>query len=108
MKPISQSAHYRGKNGVQRASRIPAAPKFAYILGLTHIAPSPAKGLTFARQAGFAATTGELIANVDSDSRLTSGWVDQVLKAFSEQPNLVTLSGPLGYYDLTPRERFGV
>jgi len=66
------------------------------------------KGLTFARQAGFAATTGELIANVDSDSRLTTGWVDKALKAFSEQPNLVTLSGPLVYYDLTPRQRFSV
>src|ERR1035441_10065252 len=33
------------------------------------------KGLTFARQAGFVASSGELIANVDSDSRLTPGWV---------------------------------
>lgn len=68
----------------------------------------PRKGLTFARQAGFAASTGDLIANVDSDSRLTPGWVAQVLTAFKEQPKLVTLSGPLVYYDLTPRQRVSV
>jgi len=40
------------------------------------VVDEPRKGLTHARQAGFAASTGELIANVDSDSRLTPGWVD--------------------------------
>ena len=63
------------------------------------------KGLTFARQEGFAASTGELIANVDSDSRLTPGWVAMVLKAFGEEPGLAALSGPVVYYDLTVRQR---
>jgi glycosyltransferase involved in cell wall biosynthesis len=67
----------------------------------------PRKGLPFARQAGFDASTGTLIANVDADSRLTPGWVDKVLTAFrkhhGEQP-LVSISGPLVYYDLTPRQ----
>jgi glycosyltransferase involved in cell wall biosynthesis len=66
------------------------------------------KGLTFARQAGFAASTGELIANVDSDSRLTPGWVEQVLTTFAEEPKMVALSGPFVYYDLTPRQRVSV
>ncbi len=66
------------------------------------------KGLTFARQAGFAASTGELIANVDSDSRLTPGWVEKVLKAFGEDPKLAALSGPFIYYDLTPQQRVSV
>src|ERR1035441_8297763 len=44
------------------------------------------KGLTFARQAGFAASTGELIANVDSDTRLTPGWVQRVLDEFAGGP----------------------
>lgn len=61
----------------------------------------PRKGLTFARQAGFAASTGSLIANVDADSRLTEGWVRQVLQAFHADPALTALSGPLVYYDLT-------
>jgi glycosyltransferase involved in cell wall biosynthesis len=67
------------------------------------------KGLPFARQAGFLASTGSLIANVDADSRLTPGWVERVLSTFHEHegdnPPLVSLSGPLVYYDLTPRQR---
>lgn len=66
------------------------------------------KGLTFARQAGFAASTGELIANVDSDSRLTPGWVTQVLDGFAEDPKMVALSGPFIYYDLSPNQRVSV
>ena len=67
------------------------------------------KGLPYARQAGFLASTGSLIANVDADSRLTPGWVQNVLDTFREyeakQSPLVSLSGPLVYYDLTPRQR---
>jgi glycosyltransferase involved in cell wall biosynthesis len=82
------------------------------------VVDEPRKGLTFARQAGFAAATGALIANVDSDSRLTPGWVEKVLSAFAESESkskaapaapghreLVALSGPVLYYDLTPRQR---
>ncbi len=79
------------------------------------VVDEPRKGLTFARQAGFAASSGGLIANVDADSRLTPGWVANVLTTFTEaealhaiKPEarpLVSLSGPLVYYDLTPRQR---
>jgi len=66
------------------------------------------KGLPYARQAGFLASSGTLIANVDSDSRLTPGWVEKVLRTFREyeghNPPLVSFSGPLVYYDLTPRQ----
>lgn len=62
------------------------------------------KGLTWARQAGFDASTGELIANVDADSRLPEGWVRQVLETFRFQPEIASLSGPLVYYDLTPSQ----
>jgi glycosyltransferase involved in cell wall biosynthesis len=72
------------------------------------VVDEPRKGLTHARQAGFAASTGELIANVDSDSRLTPGWLAQVLSTFAAEPKLVALSGPFVYYDLTPKQRTGV
>jgi glycosyltransferase involved in cell wall biosynthesis len=67
------------------------------------------KGLPYARQAGFVTSTGSLIANVDADSRLTPGWVEKVLTTFrsheaDEGRQLVSLSGPLVYYDLTPRQ----
>jgi glycosyltransferase involved in cell wall biosynthesis len=86
------------------------------------VVDEPRKGLTFARQAGFAASTGALIANVDADSRLTPHWVNNVLTTFAEaeasaaaksnaaakpdtQRPLAAFSGPLVYYDLTPRQR---
>ena len=64
----------------------------------------PRKGLTFARQAGLNASTGELIANIDADSRLPEGWLTQVLTTFAARPAMLALSGPLVYYDLTPRQ----
>ena len=72
------------------------------------VVDEPRKGLTFARQAGFAASTAELIANVDSDSRLTPGWVATVEKNFGGDPKMVALSGPFIYYDMSPSQRFSV
>src|SRR5580700_1310148 len=72
------------------------------------VVDEPRKGLTFARQAGFAASKGDLIANVDSDSRLTPGWVKRVLGEFAAEPKMVALSGPFVYYDLTSTQLFSV
>jgi glycosyltransferase involved in cell wall biosynthesis len=69
------------------------------------VVDEPRKGLPSARQAGFRASSGEWIANVDSDSRLTPGWIAQVLATFEAEPDLAALSGPIVYYDLTPHER---
>jgi cellulose synthase/poly-beta-1,6-N-acetylglucosamine synthase-like glycosyltransferase len=64
------------------------------------------KGIVAARQAGFLAATGDLIANVDADTRLTRGWIRKVMEEFSEDKGLVTLSGPFLYYDAPFRIRF--
>ena len=72
------------------------------------VVDEPRKGLTFARQAGFLNSSGALIANVDSDSRLTPGWVDRVLAAFEKDSQLVAFSGPFIYYDLTPSQQLSV
>lgn len=64
------------------------------------VVDEPRKGLTFARQAGFEHSTGELIANIDADVLLPEGWVDTVLQRFGYYPDLVALSGPFIYYDL--------
>ena len=68
------------------------------------VVDEPRKGLPHARQAGFLASAGELIANVDSDSRLPVGWVATVLRSFAEDSTLAAISGPLVYYDLNRRE----
>ena len=64
------------------------------------------KGIVFARHAGFAASHGEIIANVDADTMLTPGWIDTTLAEFEKNPRLVTLSGPFIYYDLPKRSQF--
>jgi glycosyltransferase involved in cell wall biosynthesis len=63
----------------------------------------PVKGIVHARRAGFLVSTGDLIANVDSDSRLTPGWIRKVCEGFSGDKKLVALSGPFIYYDLPPK-----
>lgn len=65
------------------------------------VVDQPKKGLTWARHAGFLAATGDLIANIDADTRLPKGWLGRVYKEFSKNKNLVALSGPHIYYDLS-------
>ena len=66
----------------------------------------PRKGITYARQAGFDASTGTLIANVDADSQLPQGWLLKVVQQFDSDSSLLAVSGPLLYYDLTATRRF--
>jgi glycosyltransferase involved in cell wall biosynthesis len=65
------------------------------------VVDEPVKGLSRARQAGYRAASGDLIANIDADNMLPEGWLEKVLAEFSENERLVALSGPLAYYDLS-------
>jgi glycosyltransferase involved in cell wall biosynthesis len=60
----------------------------------------PLKGLVYARRAGWVATDGELVANIDADTRMPSRWLERVLGEFANDPELAALSGPYHYYDL--------
>jgi glycosyltransferase involved in cell wall biosynthesis len=68
----------------------------------------PKKGLPQARQAGFMASSGDLIANMDSDSILPPLWIEKVFQEFYQNENLVALSGPYIYYDLSGLANIGV
>jgi glycosyltransferase involved in cell wall biosynthesis len=70
------------------------------------LVPEPRKGITFARQAGLAKSSGDLIANVDADTMLPPGWLETVDGEFSRDGRLVCLSGPFIYYDATRSVRF--
>ncbi|MEG3124647.1 glycosyltransferase family 2 protein [Sphingomonas sp. GB1N7] len=61
----------------------------------------PHKGITRARQCGFLATTGDIIAYVDADTLPPPGWVDQIQAEFAANPDLACLSGPYSFYDLS-------
>jgi glycosyltransferase involved in cell wall biosynthesis len=69
------------------------------------IVDEPKKGLPCARHAGFLAATGDIIANVDADTMLTTGWLKMVFSEFSKNPKLVALSGPHIHYDLPKKMR---
>jgi glycosyltransferase involved in cell wall biosynthesis len=64
------------------------------------------KGLVNARHAGFENSSGPLVANIDSDTIVPEGWLTTVVREFSANPNLVCLSGPYVYYDMSPWNRF--
>ena len=61
----------------------------------------PQKGITRARQSGYLAASGDILAYVDADTRPPVGWVEQIWEQFVAQPDLACLSGPYSFYDLT-------
>ena len=65
----------------------------------------PVKGLVAARRAGFEAARGVLIANIDADTQIPSGWLDRVVDGFAHDAKLVALSGPYDYYDVATHVR---
>jgi glycosyltransferase involved in cell wall biosynthesis len=69
------------------------------------VVDEPRKGLVRARNAGFMASTGELIANIDADTMPPEGWLATVLAEFSKDEGLAALSGPFVYHDLPPFHR---
>lgn len=58
------------------------------------------KGLVYARRAGWVATGGDLVANIDADTIVPEGWLSTVVGEFTKDKNLVALTGPYIYYDL--------
>lgn len=65
-----------------------------------NVVDEPVKSLVRARAAGFEASTGALVANIDADTVLPEGWIDRVLVAFARDPDLAAISGPYTYYDV--------
>ncbi len=56
------------------------------------------KGITPARNAGFNAARGDIIARTDADTIVPRDWVEKVKKHFEEE-SIDALGGPIGYYD---------
>jgi glycosyltransferase involved in cell wall biosynthesis len=69
------------------------------------VVDEPRKGLVRARHAGLAASTGELVANIDADTMPPEGWLATVLAEFSKDEGLAALSGPFIYHDLSMSHR---
>jgi glycosyltransferase involved in cell wall biosynthesis len=61
----------------------------------------PDKGITRARQRGYRAAAGDIIAFIDADTQPPAGWIEQIWEQFGTHKNLACLSGPYSFYDLT-------
>lgn len=65
----------------------------------------PNKGLTIARERGLLEAKGELLAYLDADTRLHEGWL-QIVEEIFKRPEVVCVSGPYRYFDLSGLKRF--
>ena len=68
--------------------------------GVTYVF-EPEKGITRARQRGFVASTGDILAYVDADTHPLPGWIEQIWEQFGKNADLACLSGPYSFYDLS-------
>lgn len=68
--------------------------------GVTYVF-EPRKGITRARQRGFIASRGDILAYVDADTHPPAGWVEQICEQFTRRDDLACLSGPYSFYDLS-------
>ena len=84
---------------VNNASTDQTRERAATIAGV-RVIDEPCKGLVRARDTGFRASDGQLIANIDADTILPPGWIETVLDEFRRDGRLAALSGPLIYLDL--------
>lgn len=60
----------------------------------------PIQGITPARNAGYSAAHGDIIARTDADCRPPKGWLKRIERAF-EKEDIDAVTGPLRYYELS-------
>lgn len=77
--------------------------EIAKSLGATVIF-EPKKGIISARNAGFNAANGEIIARTDADTIVPSNWIETIINHFEKDPKLLAFSGPaiFGHKVFTP------
>jgi len=66
----------------------------------------PERGPAHARRRGFLEAKSDLVGYIDADCRIPKRWLEIAKQEFDHDPSLVSLSGPLDYYDLAPLPRF--
>ncbi len=61
------------------------------------------KGVSWARQKACLAASGEIIASADADAIYPPDWAARIARAFSEDPRLVVIYGPVRLHDFASR-----
>jgi glycosyltransferase involved in cell wall biosynthesis len=62
------------------------------------VVDQPIRGIFPATAAGFDAARGDLICRLDADSVPYPDWIERVVAAFADSPELTALSGPGDFY----------
>jgi len=65
----------------------------------------PVKGIAWARQAGFEAATGQIIASTDADTVVPPFWLKRIAMHFERMPHLGGVCGPVYWPDGQRHER---
>lgn len=70
-----------------------------------HVVAEPRKGVARARQTGFEAASGEIIASTDADTIVPPDWLACIAAHFQAAPDLGGVYGPVHWHDGRPIER---
>lgn len=70
------------------------------------VVDEPRKGVARARQTGFEAACGDIIASTDADTNVTPLWLARIAARFRQDPTLGAVYGPVRWYDGRPAEQW--
>jgi glycosyltransferase involved in cell wall biosynthesis len=70
------------------------------------VVAEPRKGVARARQTGFEAALGEIVASTDADTCVTPRWLARIAAHFRDDPALGAVYGPVYWYDGRPVDRW--
>lgn len=58
------------------------------------------RGIGYARNAGFNGVSGDIIVRCDADTICPPDWISKIKGRFSQDSNIIAISGPGSFYDL--------
>ena len=67
----------------------------------------PRQGISYARETGFQAASGDIIASTDSDTGVPINWLERIFQIFVETPEVVAVFGPYCYKPPPPPRSLG-
>ena len=70
------------------------------------VVQEPERGVARARQRGAVAAQGQILAGTDADAIAPRDWLGRIAQAFTAQPELIAITGPLSLHDGTAVQRW--